>query len=621
MKKNLTVRIGAIVMVLMVALFSILPDLVNAEGDDTKEQTDIASAESSSEAGSLDDDGSLQEESAEEGGMESAGTGSEETAPEIPDGTVTDGGETEPEIPDTEETGNLGEEVQPEEPTESTEPAESTESTEEMPDGGTQDTDEEKNPDANTPSEEGSDMNETPVQGGTDNPAEPAQPEDGQTGEAGTGADPGAMDTIEDYVDILSKMELQDDKSSDRLKKLGAEMDLEAYADLFDSDESDFVISEDGTTVLGYKDTAPGGVVKIPDKITAIGDGAFMGKTIITGIIFPPNLQSIGSSAFNGCSNISAVSIPDTVTSVGAAAFANCTGLAEVYTGAGTGEVAANEFSNCVSLQSVAIPEGTSSIASGAFESCSNLGSISLPSTLASFDRSAFAGDVNLASISVASGSYSSYDGCVYTADGGQLLLCPQGKTGISFSSGMRSVASGAFSGCNYLLSAVIPEAASTIEANAFSGSAIKSVTIPTGVTAIGSQSGWAPNVVYGYRGSTAETWARQSNYVFESLDGTSGGGGSGEEEHIEDPDPTNTNNGGGGNAAPGTSTPRVNLGSSGTGNGTTAVISRNARGYVSSTPKTGVEDYGIYFLFGGIFLIGIAFLAYSRKMRLTSTK
>ena len=35
MKKNLAVRIGAVVMVLMVAFFSILPDLVSAEGDDT----------------------------------------------------------------------------------------------------------------------------------------------------------------------------------------------------------------------------------------------------------------------------------------------------------------------------------------------------------------------------------------------------------------------------------------------------------------------------------------------------------------------------------------------------------------------------------------------------------
>ena len=41
MKKDLAVRIGAILMVLMVAFLSILPDLVNAEGDDSEPSTEI----------------------------------------------------------------------------------------------------------------------------------------------------------------------------------------------------------------------------------------------------------------------------------------------------------------------------------------------------------------------------------------------------------------------------------------------------------------------------------------------------------------------------------------------------------------------------------------------------
>lgn len=631
MKKNITVRIGAIVMVLMVAFFSILPDLVSAEGDDTEPKPEVEVTDGISWADDSNDDAQAPKEDAPEtagtetgdaeaGSTEDADLDPDTPATEIPDSEVTDGSEapTEPtESTESDETDNTEDPELPEDPSEG-----------DTQDDETLDTEAKDDSEADVPSGDGEeDDTQIPSEGDPGNtgdssitvPQNPVVTDDAQAG-----AESGEMDTIDDYIDILSNKGFKSDSEENIIRKMSAGEALMKLADLFESDEDDFIISEDGTTVLGYSNDAPGGVVKIPDKITAIGDGAFMGRTIITGIIFPPNLQSIGSSAFDGCSGLGSVSVPDTVTSVGASAFANCTGLSEVYSGAGTGTVSPNEFSNCISLQSVAVPEGVSSIAAGAFSGCSNLGSISLPSTLESLDMSAFSGDSNLASVTVASGVYSSYDGCVYTADGSRLLFCPQGKTGISFSAGMRTVASGAFSGCNYLLSAVIPNAAGTIEADAFSGSAIKTVTIPAGVTVIGSQSGWTPNVVYGYRGTTAETWARQSNYVFESLDKASDNGNGAKEEHIEDSDTTDSNgsgSGGSSSAKPGTSTPQVNLGSSGANGGASVTISRNTQGRVNATPKTGVEDYGVYFLFGGIFLVGIALIAFSKKMRFSRTK
>lgn len=616
MKKNLTVRIGAIVMVLMVAFFSILPDLVSAEGDNEEATTQEVVAE----APELDDSASGEEEAVVPEPGESIGE-PEETVPEPEPGAPSEGEEgTEiqnPEQPDDVVSTETPEDTENKEDTENTE--EPGDNSEDGEDKDKEDT-EGKLPDAEAPVEPAPPA-EAPDHG--DEPTAPKQEE----GPADTTvvADAGEKDTIEDYLEELSGKDSLNQESEDILRRLKGTLNIDALAELFDNDDEDFVI--EGTTLVGYKGTDA--YVAIPGNVTAIGDGAFAGNTSILAVGFPANLQSIGSSAFNGCSNLVSVSIPDSVTSVGTAAFANCSGLAEVYTGAGAGVVASNEFANCISLQSIAIPEGISAIASGAFAGCSNLGSISLPSTMASMDASAFSGDVNLASISVASGSYSSYDGCVYTADGSQLLLCPQGKTGISFAPGMRSVATGAFSGCNYLLSAVIPNAAGSIETNAFSGSAIKAVTIPAGVTSIGSQSAWTPNVVYGYKGSAAETWARQSNYVFESLDGNSDTGNNPAEEHIEDPDSgsgdpgTNPGgNGAGGASKPGTSTPGVNLASSSAGAGTTAAISKKTgNGSVASTPKTGVEDYGIYFLFGGIFLIGIAMFLYSRKLRIDGNR
>ncbi len=171
-----------------------------------------------------------------------------------------------------------------------------------------------------------------------------------------------------------------------------------------------------------------------------------------------------------------------------------------------------------------------------------------------------------------------------------------------------------------------IPASVTSIAADTFSGSAVQSVTIPASVTSIGSQSGWQPSVVYGYRGTAAETWANEHHYVFESIDGTpavNNGSAAEPPESIEDADPAKTggddNNKNEKPSKSGTSTSTVYSSSPAGGTGTSAVISQNKNGRVNSTPKTGVEDYSMYFLFGAIFLIGIAIFAYSRKIGIDS--
>lgn len=584
MKKNLAVRAGAVAMVLMLAFFSILPDLVNAEGDDAKPSEEVLAVADESEPEIVDGDMAQMPE------VEAPDTnlGTSDTSEE----PKTTGDDTSVDVPDE---GNGDDTTATEEPSTEDPSGDASEPKEDLP------------PESETPA--GVPDVENPSLTEPDDlqtPSEAVTPDETVvTDVAGVEDVSGEMDTIEDYMALLDEVSSLGDRVDSIKLRFAAGINLIELADLAESDEDDFII--EGGVLVGYQ--GDGGYITIPSKVTAIADSAFFGMTSITGVVFPAGLQSIGNSAFNSCSNLRAVGIPDTVTFVGASAFANCTALTEAVVGAGTGSISQNEFYNCISLQSVSVPEGISRIESGAFAGCGNLGSIALPSTLASLDMGAFSGDVNLASVSVASGSYSSYDGCVYTAGGGQLLLCPQGKTSISFAPGMQSVASGAFLGCNYLMSAVIPDAAGSIEANAFSGSSIKAVTIPTAVTSIGAQSGWAPNVVYGYKGSAAETWAHASNYVFESLDTPSNVGGIVNEEHIEDPDDYDPDDETGG-----TNTQIIYLGSSGTGNGTSATISRNGG---SGTPKTGVADYGSYFLFGSIFLAGIALVAYSRKLRL----
>lgn len=556
MKKNLAVRAGAIILVLMVAFLSIIPDLVNAEGDSDEPSTEVTAEAPETGTDVADNDAEVPE-TPETGSTESGAT--DWSAEEVPPTETPDA----PETPDTSETPDVPE-----------------------------------TPDTQPPAE-------TEPEGAGTIPGQTEQPGEGQETTQPEG-DSEQVDPSVNLGDMIDEEELPPVQI------------VEGNEVAVDSEETDFVI--EGTTVTGYH--GAGGNIAIPAGITAIGDGVFSGNGSITGVSFPDSLQIIGSSAFNGCTSLEAVSMPGSVTIVGGSAFANCTALASVSLSGSAGAISQRQFYNCSSLGSVTVPDGVTSIGAEAFGSCANLSSISLPSTLSSLDMSAFSGCANLGSVSVASGSYSSYDGCVYTADGRHLLLCPQGKTGISFAPGILSVASGAFSGCSYLLTAVIPDAANVIEANAFSGSAIKAVTIPASVTSIGTQSGWTPSVVYGYSGTTAESWANENNYVFESIDDPAGQIEE-ETEEIEDPDPNGVGDPGEepGGSKPsgttgGTSTTTVHAAAPGVSGGTSATISGN--GHVKdATPKTGIEDYGIYFLFGAMFLIGMALFAYSRKLRI----
>ncbi len=69
--------------------------------------------------------------------------------------------------------------------------------------------------------------------------------------------------------------------------------------------------------------------LKIPaeidgEKITAIGDSAFSGRSSLTSIEIPDSVTSIGDSAFSGCDSLTSIEIPNGVTSISALAFGAC---------------------------------------------------------------------------------------------------------------------------------------------------------------------------------------------------------------------------------------------------------------------------------------------------------
>lgn len=65
----------------------------------------------------------------------------------------------------------------------------------------------------------------------------------------------------------------------------------------------------------------------IPAYITAIGNGAFRGRSSLQRIIIPDSVRSIGPIAFSFCQGLTRIFIPDSIQSIGYKAFFECRNL------------------------------------------------------------------------------------------------------------------------------------------------------------------------------------------------------------------------------------------------------------------------------------------------------
>lgn len=394
-------------------------------------------------------------------------------------------------------------------------------------------------------------------------------------------------------------------------------------SDASQTTESGLVLSDDGTVLEQY--TGSGGAVTIPDGVTTISAGVFKEKDV-TQVIMPSSVTSMGTGVFSGCSSLASVSLSASLNSI-----------------------PEDSFRECLSLSSVTIPESATTIASNAFYGCASLSSVSIPASVSSISTDAFSGCGNLSDISVASGNgaYASSDGCLYNASKTRLLLVPEGKTSLAIAAGTTTIGAGALQDCTGITSVSLPNGVTTIEANAFSNSAVDTITIPATVTSIASQGSWTPSTIYGAAGSAAEQYAKNNGIVFVVQGNTSdldapdnnGNGGNG-----------NNGNNGGSNGDNGNAGNNGNGGTAGDNGGTTnsgdvvnpdgsithadgsvttadgkVIKSASATGGAShtkdATPTTADGIDPRYFLCLAIFAGGIGVILYSRfnKMRYLS--
>mgnify|MGYP001022968756 CR=1 FL=1 len=144
-------------------------------------------------------------------------------------------------------------------------------------------------------------------------------------------------------------------------------------------------------------------------------------------------------------------------------------------------------FGFCYNLERVTLPSTLKTIDVAAFQYCDSLQRIAIPAKVSAIDSTAFSGCTSLMQIEVdpANRTYcSDADGALYTKDKATLVAFPGGRSGsYTVAAATRTIAHDAFSN-SALSSITLPDRLSTIEYSAFKYcSALAGPIIPAGVT------------------------------------------------------------------------------------------------------------------------------------------
>ena len=228
---------------------------------------------------------------------------------------------------------------------------------------------------------------------------------------------------------------------------------------------------------LKFTATAAG---ETDSKVQTIGERAFA-RSIVESVTLPASLQLLDDGAFAYCVNLNTVVFRDHVADASGKVVPFRLGSQTAgfnYTssslsdGASYAGKTSHVFVGCTLLESVTLPNGLTELKAGTFYKCSSLTGITLPSGMTGLGAEAFFGCAKLAAITIpetveeiAAGTFS---GCT------ALATVTATGTNIKVENGMLV--------CNNMVLLFVPGAKNE------DGTAVTSVAIPEGITAIGTE-------------------------------------------------------------------------------------------------------------------------------------
>lgn len=117
------------------------------------------------------------------------------------------------------------------------------------------------------------------------------------------------------------------------------------------------------------------GVVTIPEFVTKIEAGAFLGCQNLTDVVFHDKVIEIGKGAFGFCSGLTHVTLPPSITIIEPETFMYCEQLESIVM-TNVKEIGDYAFSCCTSLKEIRFPVSLVHVGNSAFENCTHLSQI-----------------------------------------------------------------------------------------------------------------------------------------------------------------------------------------------------------------------------------------------------
>ncbi len=205
-----------------------------------------------------------------------------------------------------------------------------------------------------------------------------------------------------------------------------------------------------------------------------------------TSLTLRPGTERISGFALCECTGLVKLTVPEGVTAIDESALEGCTALAEVSLPRSLSSIGKNAFKRDASLRSIVIPDAVSAIGDGAFSGCLSLRQVTLPVMLKTLGAGVFSGCGALEKLTVPEPAayYKSVDGVLFSKNGKELLLYPEGRPDKSYTvpEGVERIAVGAFAGAAKLKRLYLPASLESLEPASFTGAPLEYVRLPRGI-------------------------------------------------------------------------------------------------------------------------------------------
>ena len=232
--------------------------------------------------------------------------------------------------------------------------------------------------------------------------------------------------------------------------------------------------------------------LEIPESVETLGRRIVEECDYLETVTLHNGLKTLSKSTFCDC-GITSIHIPATVTEIPAYCFSNCQNLERIYLHDDITSIGGEAFFNCYSLKSFTAPQSLTVLSDRMLYQCKSLELVTLHDRITEFGMSCFDWCVSLRELMTRKeyefvGPYDSPQWPSSLQKMGEKVFANSGLEDAAMAkTKLTEIPASAFSQCNSLKQAYLPEQLEKIGNNAFAITAISGLDIPATIEELGS--------------------------------------------------------------------------------------------------------------------------------------